>query len=203
MIKELKLKEMINRHINPEVLTFQKSYQLLIKEKKNKIPNGDLVKIFVECFLLHARNLLDFLMDKKYESDAKISDFIDNTEDVKKNVQKAYRDYYIRINKQLSHITWARLDDADQIVFDQPKINEIYKAIIKAIDEFNRYNEPKIYINQLKEMKKAKTIWWIIVIAFVLLLAYNLWQGNYPEFWWSLILAIIVLVVAIIVQKKR
>ena len=51
--------------------------------------------------------------------------------------------------------------------------------------------------------KLGRTIWWIIVIAFVILLAYNLWQGNYPEFWWSLIPAVIALVLAIIVQKKK
>ncbi|MFH1598548.1 MAG: hypothetical protein ABIB97_05830 [Patescibacteria group bacterium] len=45
-------------------------------------------------------------------------------------------------------------------------------------------------------------IWWIIIAAFILLMAYNLWQGNYPEFWWSLIPAVIALVVAIIVQRR-
>ena len=51
--------------------------------------------------------------------------------------------------------------------------------------------------------KPALTIWWIIVVAFVVLLAYNFWQGNYPEFWWSLIPAVIALVAAIIVSKQK
>lgn len=51
--------------------------------------------------------------------------------------------------------------------------------------------------------KPAKTVWWIIVVAFGVLLIFNFWQGNYPEVWWMLISAVISLLLAIIVGKKQ
>ena len=144
MIKELKLKEMIDKHINPEVLTFQKSYQLLIEEK-----DQNLVKIFVECFLLHARNLREFLKNIEKNDNVLISDYIkDNDDDKKvqnvKNIMKPMDEYRFRINKQLSHITWARLDGQED--FNQKKISEIYKVIIEAIKKFNHHSS-KFKIN--------------------------------------------------------
>jgi len=83
-----------------ELEMFIKTYEVLVSR-----PSELERKAFLESFLLHARNLVDFLEDRKYNSDIKCSDFgID-----KIIVDLPAENSIDRINKYLAHITKERL----------------------------------------------------------------------------------------------
>lgn len=88
------------------------------------------LRIHLESFLLHARNLFDFLCTKKsHANDVSVADFLVDyfklsDEDVP----------IVKINKQLSHITYARLNPED--LFEKRKI--IYETIRASLVEYNK-----------------------------------------------------------------
>ncbi len=136
-----KEKNDIKSHIDGEIKIFKECYQKIkdITEKIEDKDKRDKHRMELECFLLHSRNLLDFLLDKKFgkNSDVLISDFIKN-EEKREEINKILSDLnlesdiYKRINKQLSHITYSRLDNNRLIgFFDQSK--KIYEKIIEAL----------------------------------------------------------------------
>ena len=82
---------------------------------------------FLESFLLHARNLTDFLQAKKFDSDIKCSDYGVGEQQIilpSGNTQ-------FEINKHLSHLTWERTD-----LKLRWEISETYKPIIEALKDF-------------------------------------------------------------------
>lgn len=130
----------IKPHIDGEVNIFNECYQKIkdITGKAEDKDKRDKHRMELECFLLHARNLLDFLFDKKSrEKDVIISHFIEdeNRKQGMKNILNGLdpkSDIYIRINKQLSHITYERLESDNLIEFFD-KSKEIYEKIIEAL----------------------------------------------------------------------
>lgn len=84
--------------------------------------------ILIESFLLHARNLIDFLEDEKFDSDIKCSDF--SVKGVK--IILSVENNKEKINKFLSHLTKERL------TWEKPKWNrgKIRKEINKELTGF-------------------------------------------------------------------
>lgn len=116
-------KETIKLHVSEEFNTFQICYKRL----NENIQEPDL-RIHLESFLLHARNLFDFLCtQKKFDDDVSATDFLIN-------IVKLKALPIAKINKQLSHITYSRLEPED--LFGKRKI--IYKTIRDALIEYNK-----------------------------------------------------------------
>ena len=129
--------EMINLHISEEVNIFNECFLRL--NNKPKEPNK---RIFLECFLLHTRNLFDFLCTKKkQDDDVSVTDFLMDSIQLEKNIPIK------KINKQLSHITYSRLKPLEL----HKKKKLIYKTIHKALEEYNTM-VPEYY--QVKHVKK-------------------------------------------------
>lgn len=66
--------------------------------------------VYLESFLLHTRNIVDFLEGRKYESDIKCSDF--GIEKVDVNLPP--RNTINEINLWLSHITKERMEEKEK-----------------------------------------------------------------------------------------
>jgi len=87
-------------------------------------------RIYLECFLLHARNLYEFLNGKKkHKDDVSITDFI-----IKRNRLDTLP--IDRINVQLSHISYKRL--GPKHIDLSNKREEIYKIIKSALSEYDK-----------------------------------------------------------------
>lgn len=122
----IKQKTEIIRHINGEIDMFSWCFKELI--------NGNFLdrydkRMKHECFLLHARNLANFLWHKKYSDDVYAGDF--SVEIDKYN--KEFRDIRKRIDKQLSHIVYDRLNNKNLFV----KNKFIFDSIKLGLKEFN------------------------------------------------------------------
>lgn len=134
-ISEDQKKEAIKLHVSKEFEIFEICYIRL----NRKIQEPDL-RIHLESFLLHARNLFDFLYTEKKNDDISATDF-------SANYFKHGKDGVpiVKINKQLSHITYARLKPTD--LFKKRK--EIYETIRDALVEYNK-QVPEEYQVDLK-----------------------------------------------------
>jgi hypothetical protein len=75
--------------------------------------------VYLESFLAHLRNIIDFLQDEKYESDIKISDYNLNIIEIVLPSSNTYSE----INKRLSHLTWERVFE-EKIVWRYGEIKE-------------------------------------------------------------------------------
>jgi hypothetical protein len=85
---------------------------------------------FVESFLMHTRNLVDFLEDRTDDGDARCSDFGIKGQQVKLPVGNTKRE----INKYLAHITKQRIKkQSPDWKFDEIK-NEINQKIRSFLD---------------------------------------------------------------------
>jgi hypothetical protein len=108
--------------------------------------------IYSDCFLLHARNLIDFLTNKKSgNDDVLITHFVGNgmyfkeREILPPNIKLP--DPYKRINKQLSHITYSRLDPNQYNFFGEDGYYKtIFKNIKDKIEEYNKNVRKKEFI---------------------------------------------------------
>ena len=86
----------------------------------------------LECFLLHARTLFDFLVtSERYKHDVIATDFIQ--ESIKLDDFPIEKE---RIDQQLVHISYDRLEPRHANLFIS--IDGIYKSIINGLDEFNK-----------------------------------------------------------------
>lgn len=91
----------------------------------------------IECFLIHARNLIDFLENKRmHGDDLTCIDFIDEK---KKKIDaieiKLANDYKEKINKHLSHMTKQRV--GEKIMWDMEylrnQLNNEIKQFLKKL----------------------------------------------------------------------
>lgn len=84
--------------------------------------------LYIECFLLHARNLIYFLHDHRSSEDIRCSDFYVD------KIATAFTPKEIRkLNRHLSHIASER--KKQKIIWNLEKIfNEIAKALILFLD---------------------------------------------------------------------
>jgi hypothetical protein len=105
-------KEYAESHLRYEISMLDKTIQFLINEQKKN--EGYLKNAVFESFLIHARNLLDFLYPlNSKEDDVTVLNYI-NTESYKQTIQKLPDDlvrYRIRINKEIAHLTKRRESD--------------------------------------------------------------------------------------------
>lgn len=134
-------KAIIEPHLSGEIEGLIISFRLYQKGKIES--DGPLTKIAYESFLLHTRNLIEFFsnMEKEYGNAVRIGDFIEDSEKQNKvidEVKKLKAHYYQRLHKQLNHITYDRLNGADQIVFD---VEKIYYILHNAIIKYNNLVE--------------------------------------------------------------
>jgi hypothetical protein len=106
--------------------------------------------IFLETFLVHARNLIYFLEDKKYKEDIRCSDF-----EVEKIIIILPQNISLqKINKFVSHLTWDRIRGTKP-EFPPKIILEIKEIINKEI--FNFINQLSDNLFPTTKYKKRKT----------------------------------------------
>ena len=129
-------KEAIELHVSGEF----KIFSLCYKRLNENMQEPDL-RINLESFLLHARNLFDFLTtsiekrDKKAnkfgDRDIIAADFIDGEMQINFS-----GDIKSRINRQLHHISYSR-SSSDQIDLYKEK-DAIFNLIKNGIEEFDK-----------------------------------------------------------------
>ena len=99
--------------------------------------------IALECFLLHARNLRDFLIknDNSRQQDALARHFVDSTkwELIEKRAKKESKEIYDNLNyaigKHVAHLTYIRpLKNCEDQLWD---VDEIFNFIMKLVNEFD------------------------------------------------------------------
>lgn len=124
-------KDAINRHVKWEINMFLHCYNKLNSGLKSK--GGNERRVFLECFLLHSRNLMDFLWNnpgKNFYDDVLAIHFVNFHKFNKKlgNIKE-------RINKQLLHITYDRSSPRQISLLSE--IDFIYKSIIEGLEKYN------------------------------------------------------------------
>jgi hypothetical protein len=98
--------------------------------------------VYLECFLLHVRNLRDFLYSKqkKCRDDIIAKDFYDTEVECRQRIGKKpailLGDFTKRINKKLAHLSYFRGKEPEEE--KGWKIDEIYNAMMPAIKNFAR-----------------------------------------------------------------
>ncbi len=95
----------------------------------------------LEGFLLHARNLIHFLWGRDKQDDVLASHFFNDKrfwENHRPQMSQFLTDQLLKINKRLTHLTYARLK-IDQH-WDMPKIS---KEIEQCLDKFLRSVPPE------------------------------------------------------------
>jgi len=114
----------IKLHVSQEFYIFDICYKRL----NEKMEDPDL-RIYLESFLLHARNLFDFLCtEKRYGDDISVVDFSAGYFKISETEVPI-----TKINKQLSHITYSRLKPED--LFEKRMV--IYKTIRDSLAKYN------------------------------------------------------------------
>lgn len=110
-------------HVDKEFRIFDICYKKLKKGLK-----GPRKRVYLESFLLHARNLYEFLCKSKGNY-IKVVDFSVYSFSINK------RDVFIpEINNQLSHMTYTRLKPKDLFIEKE----KIYNIIKDALIEYNK-----------------------------------------------------------------
>lgn len=156
--------KLIHEHVGGEYNKLKDSYAGLTRAGTDAL-NETEIGIFSDCFLLHARNLIDFLSGsrglcskcshcqkhlKKIKNDQKDDvlalDFVKIEKPViaKENLMPKIKgkdgediNLYVRLNKQLSHIAKSRKDNID--FFDERELyKEIFKNINNALYKYNK-----------------------------------------------------------------
>lgn len=106
-------------------------YELwMFNETFKKLPSAYLIEnnAYIESFLIHLRNLVFFLENKKFDSDIKISDF--NLNEIL--IDLPVENTLVEINKRLSHLTWDRVRGGRV----EWKFKEIKQEINKKVSVF-------------------------------------------------------------------
>ena len=159
----------IHEHVGGEYNKLKDSHMGLTRtgiDALNEIERG----IYSDCFLLHARNLIDFLSNnrgvkscrecvickkcqkrekQKQEDNVLALDFVKSRKPImaKERLMPKIEDgngeniyLYVRINKQLSHITKSRRNNTD--FFDGEEFyQKIFKNIKKGLKKYNKMAE--------------------------------------------------------------
>jgi hypothetical protein len=136
---ETKKEEMIE-HVKYEMNMFRNCYVILSIIFKEE---GFFTNVFIEEFLLHARNLFTFFYsDVRVKDDAIARDYLINIEDFfsKRSQPDEFKDFKTKWNKMLYHLTYSRLDyDGKKKTWDCTKlfqlIDETEKAFFDSISE--------------------------------------------------------------------
>lgn len=154
-LREARKIRIIQRDVQGEYDTLKACYKRFISNGSGEPER----RIYSDCFLLHARNLIDFLCNKRvresycnkcgekiskkeWKDDVLMIDFVRdekhfekiNVVPIKAGVQSPYN----RINKQLLHIDYSRLSDKQFNFFDE---EEYYKKMFESIKKYFRiYN---------------------------------------------------------------
>ena len=109
-----------------EISMWEKTFQVLNNQYQTL---DDITKnIYLESFLLHSRNLIDFLEDQKDSRDIRCSDF----SITKKTVNLPTHNSKNEIQKFLSHISWTRVTKTRP----EWKFPKIKQAIAKELQLF-------------------------------------------------------------------
>lgn len=114
--------------------------------------------LLVETFLIHARNLHDFLYPSDYfdDDDILVYDYIGNSDnyETKKTAKKELKDYIYKINKQLSHLTYKR-NTYNQISKPHELIeigNKIHNTLMVFYDSLTQNFKENMYLQELKRI---------------------------------------------------
>lgn len=84
-------KQKVLIELNYEASMFNKTALYIIQYHPSKHVVKD--NAYIESFLLHARNIVDFLEDEKYENDLKCSDFGIRKQKIKLPVLNSHSNY--------------------------------------------------------------------------------------------------------------
>ncbi|MCL5772386.1 MAG: hypothetical protein M1479_08960 [Actinobacteria bacterium] len=99
--------EKTSEHLFYEVYMFKKTIDMLKNTQPLTINN-----LLIESFAIHFSNLFDFFYPREniVDDDVIVSDFIDNLNDfdIKKNKKEEFQVEISKVNKQLTHLTYAR-----------------------------------------------------------------------------------------------
>ncbi len=88
-----------------------------------------IINSVVESFLVHARNIIDFLEKSKQQDDVVCSDFQDNNGNyINKITVNLQSDIKIHINKYVNHLTETRRNTKPRWIFADIR-NEINKSL--------------------------------------------------------------------------
>ncbi|MFA5925765.1 MAG: hypothetical protein WC831_02430 [Parcubacteria group bacterium] len=161
--------KIIQPHARGEYDKLNDCYEGLAQKVTDSL-NETEIGIYSDCFLLHARNLIDFLCNKEKKDyfkcpkcklhisrgytpdDVVASDFFCDKNPPSKKTDILTEAEYDRINKQLSHITRARLKGQINF-FDERKLFESIFNNIK--DELKNFDQK---INQEYDSLKARDL---------------------------------------------
>lgn len=100
-------------------------------------------RIYTEAFLLHVRNVLDFLRpppNQRKGSDVLATDYISDWKAPPKLQVggRGARDLRYQINKMLSHITYTRKAIMANLEPDRWPIDDIEKDLLELAEDFRR-----------------------------------------------------------------
>jgi len=127
------------KHILYEIQMFRYSRKMW----RTLPPNQAEVNLLIECFCLHARNLIDFFWkgERPGAKNAVARHFTDNDNYTPFGgicPQKKTEGLYGKLNKQISHITYDRTDeDAKKLNPDNREF--LYKMIEDEIENFRTH----------------------------------------------------------------
>lgn len=120
------------------------------KLSKSRSKNGGMQNLFIEGFLLHARILKGFFVDKKRKDDVSATDFVDSQKwmEVKSKLCYYLEENRERLNKYLAHLSYSRLQNDKQWEY-----KKIYDELVEAWKKF--YNLlPEEYKELFKRNEK-------------------------------------------------
>ncbi len=147
MMTNIDLKKFLKEHFIYEVDMLYHSTVRLIDSQKNRHQVG--INLSLETFLLHSRNIVEFLFfDKndKYPDDARASDFISSQQhsNLKNNYSENLKKLYTRASKEVTHLTYSRIYDSNAVE-KQWEWKNLLIELFAAV---------KIFLNQLPDEYK-------------------------------------------------
>ncbi|MFA4890479.1 MAG: hypothetical protein WC587_02510 [Candidatus Paceibacterota bacterium] len=137
-MEENNLKSFLEEHFIYEVNMFCTSLESIIAFKGQN--NFWINNLALENFLLHFRNIIEFLyFDKKCSDDARAKEFIssDNWSLLKKSYSDETKKLYIRACKEISHLTYSRFYGTPPE--KQWDLSKIFKETTKEVKNFLNY----------------------------------------------------------------
>jgi len=108
----------------------------------------------IESFLVHERNIIDFLLNnKKYDDDIICKDLLENEKELfnKSEVDKMKEIKY-KINKEISHLTKARCKDEKT----GWNMSDITCPLLEYFEKFINEVNPKLNYNEKDILEKIK-----------------------------------------------
>ena len=139
-------KSFLEEHFVYEVNMFCVSLESIIAFKAQN--NFWIDNLVLENFLLHFRNIVEFLyFDKKYPDDARAKEYI-NPDDwslLKKSYSDETKKLYTRACKEIGHLTYSRFYGAPPEKLWNCSI--IFKEIINEVKNFLNYLPDNLRIN--------------------------------------------------------